>query len=89
MSLKGNLKSRKTLRGRINRLDILTVNAYEIAVKNGFKGTEEEWLESLKGTKDDPGSGVDENGFTLKDQTTGDKYKLYVSAGKLMMESEV
>lgn len=24
-------------------------SAYEIAVKNGFKGTEEEWLESLKG----------------------------------------
>lgn len=25
-------------------------SAYEIAVNNGFKGTEEEWLESLKGT---------------------------------------
>ena len=48
MSLKGNLKSGKTLRGRINRLDILTVNAYEIAVKNGFNGTEEEWLISLE-----------------------------------------
>ena len=25
-------------------------SAYEIAVDNGFEGTEEEWLESLKGT---------------------------------------
>ena len=25
------------------------LSAYEIAVKNGFEGTEEEWLESLKG----------------------------------------
>lgn len=24
-------------------------SAYEIAVENGFKGTEKEWLESLKG----------------------------------------
>ena len=88
MSLTGNAES-GVLRGKINTCDVLTISAYGIAVKHGFKGTEEEWLESLKGTKDDPGSGVDENGFTLKDQTTGDKYKLYVSAGKLMMESEV
>ena len=27
------------------------LSAYEIAVKNGFKGTETEWLESLKGKK--------------------------------------
>lgn len=26
-----------------------TANAYEVAVMNGFEGTEEEWLESLKG----------------------------------------
>ncbi|MBO6178535.1 MAG: hypothetical protein J6M62_03625 [Selenomonadaceae bacterium] len=25
------------------------LSAYEVAVKNGFEGTEEEWLESLKG----------------------------------------
>lgn len=35
--------------GRINRLSVLVVNAYEVALKNGFVGTEEEWLESLKG----------------------------------------
>lgn len=29
--------------------------AYAIAVKNGFEGTEEEWLTSLKGEKGDMG----------------------------------
>lgn len=47
MSLTGNAKATKVLRGRINRLDTLCISAYEIAVKNGFKGTEEEWLQSL------------------------------------------
>lgn len=35
--------------GRINRLSVLCIDAYGVAVKNGFKGTVEEWLESLKG----------------------------------------
>lgn len=30
------------------------LTAYGIAVKNGFRGTEEEWLESLKGEQGDP-----------------------------------
>lgn len=30
-------------------------SAYEIAVRNGFEGTEQEWLESLKGEKGDKG----------------------------------
>ena len=34
-------------------------SAYEIALRNGFEGTEAEWLESLKGEKGDKGaSGV-------------------------------
>ena len=32
--------------------NIKAKSAYEIAVDNGFSGTEEEWLESLKGTSD-------------------------------------
>lgn len=32
------------------------VNAYDIAVKNGFKGTEAEWLASLNGTNGEDGS---------------------------------
>lgn len=31
------------------------LSAYQIALKNGFIGTEEEWLESLKGREGDPG----------------------------------
>ena len=31
-------------------------SAYEIAVSNGFEGTEEEWIASLKGAKGDPGN---------------------------------
>ena len=30
-------------------------SAYEVAVANGFEGTEEEWLASLKGEKGDQG----------------------------------
>lgn len=30
-------------------------SAYQIAVKNGFEGTEKKWLESLKGDKGDKG----------------------------------
>lgn len=30
-------------------------SAYEVAVENGYEGTEEEWLESLKGEKGDDG----------------------------------
>ena len=48
MALNGNVAG-KLLRGRINSIDTLILSAYAIAVKNGFEGTEEEWLASLKG----------------------------------------
>ena len=35
--------------GRINRISVLCIDAYGVAVKNGFEGTVEEWLESLNG----------------------------------------
>lgn len=34
-------------------------SAYEVAVHNGFVGTSEEWLASLKGAKGDPGKDAD------------------------------
>lgn len=49
MSLSGSATPGQTLKGRVNAVDILTISAYGIAVKNGFHGTEKEWLESLKG----------------------------------------
>lgn len=40
--------------------DITPIDAYKIAIKHGFKGTVEEWLEFLKGEKGDaPIRGVD------------------------------
>ena len=54
MSLEGKA-SGQTLYGSINKCDLLTISAYGIAVKNGYEGTEEEWLASLKGDKGDKG----------------------------------
>lgn len=56
MSLNGNAESTGVLRGRINMCDVLTISAYGIAVKNGYEGTEKEWLESLHG---DAGLSID------------------------------
>ena len=53
MSLTGNATA-KRLRGKINGLDVIYTDTYEIAVKNGYEGTIEQWLESLK-----PVRGVD------------------------------
>ena len=60
MSLTGEAKSSSGIHGRISGGERVNVkllgldaikgdSAYEIAVLNGFKGTEEEWLESLRG----------------------------------------
>ena len=43
---------------RLDALATFAMNAYQIAISNGFEGTEQEWLESLigpKGDKGDPG----------------------------------
>lgn len=55
MSLKGKASASEVLKGRISRCNTLVVNAYHIAVQNGFEGTEAEWLASLKGPKGDKG----------------------------------
>ena len=39
----------------ISASDVYGESAYEIAVKNGFEGSESEWLNSLKGEKGDQG----------------------------------
>lgn len=50
MCLKGLAESGGVLRGKLSGLKTIHgYSAYEVAVINGFKGTEEEWLESLKG----------------------------------------
>lgn len=49
----------KTLSMQLN--DYRGLSAYEIAVKNGFEGTEEEWLNSLRGEKGADGDFVTVN----------------------------
>ena len=57
MSLSGTIKSGGTMIGKIN--DLKTIHgysAYELAViAEGFEGTKEEWLDSLKGEKGEQG----------------------------------
>lgn len=47
-------------------------SAYEVAVDNGFEGTEEEWLESLKGEKGD-------NGRSITNITMDDNNNVYAT----------
>lgn len=48
MSLQGSADNKAVLRGKLNRLyELRGYSAYEVALINGFKGTEEEWLNSL------------------------------------------
>ena len=50
MNLTGRAKADESLRGKINWLKTIHgYSAYEIAVINGFRGTEKEWLQSLHG----------------------------------------
>lgn len=55
MSVEGKASAERVLRGKINGLEVLCIDAYAVAVRNGFEGTEEEWLASLKGEKGDSG----------------------------------
>lgn len=55
MSLEGRAAAKK-LRGKINGLDVIYTDTYEIAVANGYEGTVDEWLASLKGEKGEPGA---------------------------------
>lgn len=54
--IKGSVSDTGLLKGSIGAmLGKDGYSAYEVAVKNGFDGTEEEWLASLKGDKGDKG----------------------------------
>lgn len=59
MSLEGNITSKQSLKGNIGiRQGIDGKSAYEIAVENGFEGTEEEWLDSLHGEKGEDSNAI-------------------------------
>lgn len=63
-------------------------SAYEIAVENGFIGTEAEWLASLKGEKGDTGEpGADgQNGADGKDGKSA--YEIWLDAGNSGTEED-
>ena len=49
-ALRGKISSPGSAKGTLRGLEkIQGYSAYQVAVINGFEGTEEEWLESLKG----------------------------------------
>lgn len=47
------LLAKKYVDTKVEEAGIQGKSAYEVAVENGFKGTEQEWLESLKGETPD------------------------------------
>lgn len=49
MNLIGKAAAKK-LQGKINKLDVIYTDTYEIAVKNGYKGTVDEWLALVMGS---------------------------------------
>lgn len=64
MSVTGSVAANRSLRGKIAGFDTIHgMSAYEVAIVNGFRGTEAEWLASLKGEKgekgDIPKKGID------------------------------
>lgn len=65
-----SISSERELTGTIKDLSIYHTDAYQIAVRNGFKGTIEEWLESLKGK---PGY-TPQKGIDYFDGKDGDAY---------------
>lgn len=83
MSLKGQAQSTIKLRGSLSMPDaIVGKSAYEIAVMHGFKGSEEEWLLSLKGEKGDKGEqGEDGGGSALPEVTEADNGKILMVVG--------
>jgi hypothetical protein len=62
--LEGNVTAGRVLKGKVNPLDVIYIDAYKIAVKNGFEGTVDEWLASINGKKGDKG-----DPFTYEDFT--------------------
>lgn len=67
------LNLKKEIEDKLANGDFDGKSAYELAVENGFKGTEQEWLASLKGEKGDKGDKGEkgDNGQDGKDGKDG------------------
>lgn len=81
MSLQGIAESKYKLRGEVAMPDMIRgKSAYEIAVMHGFKGSETEWLESLKGKDGKDGKDGD-GGEGLPAVTEADNGKMLIVKG--------
>lgn len=67
-------------------------SAYEVAVQNGFVGTEEEWLDSLVGPQGEPGTPFNELTPEQKEEIKGDDgdsaYEVAVKNGYIGTEED-
>ena len=63
-------------------------SAYKVAVKDGFLGTEHEWLESLKGVKGDKGDKGDQGDQGDSGADGASAYEIWISAGNTGTESD-
>lgn len=70
-SISGAINPAGDISGALSNPLARGASAYEIAVANGYVGTEEQWLESLKGEKGDKG-----DPFTWDDLTAEQKKEL-------------
>ena len=51
----GSLSAKHDIGGTLNNVALRGYSAYQVAVLEGFEGTVDEWLASLKGDKGDKG----------------------------------
>lgn len=88
MSVNGNADSVIELRGSLSLPDAIRgKSAYEIAVEEGFNGTVEEWLESLKGDGKTPY--IKDGNWWIGETDTGVKAKGVTIASILEYDDEV
>lgn len=72
--LNGTLRSSGGIGGSIGTTMLDGKSAYEIAVKNGFEGTEEEWLDSLHGKAATVEVGTVTEGSPVSITNSGDEH---------------
>lgn len=80
-----NMAANKNIKGSINSLNTYHTDAYMIAVKNGFDGTVDEWLESLKVGRtvsiDRVGTDADGNAVYMQKFADGASYQIVTPKG--------
>lgn len=64
-------------------------SAYEIAVEEGFVGTEEQWVASLKGRDGNPGSSQDYPFELVNNEETDDSTKAHTAQGAKRLKDEI